>query len=63
MPSSSEQHAFFPRFLETEWVIRIGIAVGLRVWFGTKWGDATAFGASVIENKISGAVSLLQVPK
>ncbi|KDN48087.1 hypothetical protein RSAG8_03103, partial [Rhizoctonia solani AG-8 WAC10335] len=36
-------------------IIKIGIAVGLRVWFGTKWGDATAFGASVIENKISGA--------
>ncbi|KAF8759805.1 Right handed beta helix region [Rhizoctonia solani] len=36
-------------------IIKIGLAVGLRVWFGTKWGDATAFGASVIGNKISGA--------
>ncbi|CAE6485510.1 unnamed protein product [Rhizoctonia solani] len=36
-------------------IIKIGLAVGLRVWFGTKWGNATAFGASVIENKISGA--------
>ncbi|CAE6429404.1 hypothetical protein ACGC1H_000916 [Rhizoctonia solani] len=36
-------------------IIKIGLAVGLRVWFGTKWGNATAFGASVIGNKISGA--------
>lgn len=36
-------------------IIKIGLAVGLRVWFGTKWGNATAYGASVVGNKISGA--------
>ncbi|KAG9098629.1 hypothetical protein FRC07_010608, partial [Ceratobasidium sp. 392] len=36
-------------------IIKMGIAVGLKVWFGNKWGNATAFGGSVIGNRLSGA--------
>jgi len=35
-------------------IIKIGLAVGLRVWFGDKWGNAAAFGGAVIGNKLSG---------
>ncbi|KAG8712605.1 hypothetical protein FRC08_014320 [Ceratobasidium sp. 394] len=36
-------------------MIKMGIPVGLKPWFGEKWGTATAFGGSVIGNKLSGA--------
>ncbi|KAG8747422.1 hypothetical protein FRC10_001093 [Ceratobasidium sp. 414] len=36
-------------------IIKMGIPVGLKPWFGEKWGNATAFGGSVIGNKLSGA--------
>ncbi|QRV87451.1 right-handed beta helix region protein [Ceratobasidium sp. AG-Ba] len=36
-------------------IIKMGIPLGLKPWFGDKWGSATAFGATVIGNKLSGA--------
>ncbi|KAG9310502.1 hypothetical protein JVU11DRAFT_9648 [Chiua virens] len=36
-------------------IIKIGIAIGPRVWFGTHYGSTVSFGATVRDNQLTGA--------
>jgi hypothetical protein len=38
-------------------VIKIGIAIGPKTWFGVRYGDNVSFSGTVIDNRLSGAFS------
>lgn len=38
------------------WTVRIGIAIGPRVWFGDRYGDGVSSNGQVIGNELTGGV-------